>query len=318
MIIPNAKGASEASKVDAFPNIILYSCFPFFWYQYAMRKRIIVGILLVGAISSALVADLFLAPWYPFLLLICLTGGLLATQELLGLFKSSDLTPSKNLLSLAVCTTLLSNWIPHFNLIPSVFHSWQITGGTAIAFYFAIILLEMFKFRSPGVSTNNLSLSAFIIVYLGLLPSFLIQLRWIGSETYIGLYCLGITITVTKCCDIGAYFTGKLFGRHLMTPLLSPKKTWEGFAGGILFSVAIAFLWFKVFPNTPLCCDLASIAFGVIIGLGGVFADLVESLIKRDLSTKDASQVIPGFGGILDLLDSLLLIGPIAWLFFLY
>ena len=285
-----------------------------------MRKRIFVGILLVGAISSALVADLFLAPWYPFLLLICVSGGFLATRELLELFKNPDLTPSKNLLMLAVSTILTSNWIPHSNLLPPAFHSWQITGGTAIAFYFAIILLEMFKFRSPGVSTNNLSLSAFIIVYLGLLPSFLIQLRWIGSEIspYIGLYCLGITITVTKSCDIGAYFTGKLFGRHLMTPLLSPKKTWEGFVGGILFSAGISLLWTKIFPNTPLCCTLASIAFGVIIGLGGVFADLVESLIKRDLSTKDASQVIPGFGGILDLLDSLLLIGPIAWLFFLY
>lgn len=284
-----------------------------------MKKRITVGILLVVAMSSALVADLFLAPWYPFLLLICLTGGLLATRELLGLYTSPDLTPSKNLLSLAVCTILFSNWIPHFNLLPTAYHTWQITGGTAIAFYFVIILVEMFKFRSPGVSTNNLSLSAFIIVYLGLLPSFLIQLRWIGSETSpsIGLYCLGITITVTKCCDIGAYFAGKMFGRHLMTPLLSPKKTWEGFTGGILFSVIIALIWSKVFPNTPLCCDFAFLAFGVIIGLGGVFADLVESLIKRDLSTKDASQVIPGFGGILDLLDSLLLIGPIAWLFFL-
>ena len=285
-----------------------------------MRKRIIVGILIVGAMSSALVADLFLAPWYPFLLLICVSGGFLATRELLELFKSHDLTPSKNLLMLAVSAILISNWIPHSNLLPPAYHSWQITGGIAIAFYVLLILIEMFQFRSPGVSTNNLSLSAFIIVNLGLLPSFLIQLRWIGSEInpYIGLYCLGITITVTKCCDIGAYFTGKLFGRHLMTPLLSPKKTWEGFVGGILFSAGIAFLWTKIFPNTPLCCTLASIAFGVIIGLGGVFADLVESLIKRDLSTKDASQVIPGFGGILDLLDSLLLIGPIAWLFFLY
>lgn len=284
-----------------------------------MKKRIVIGILLIVVLSSALVADLFLAPWYPFLLIICLSGGFLATRELLGLFKSPSLSPSKNLLSLAVCAILISNWIPHFNLLPPAYHCWQITGGTAIAFYFVLILIEMFKFRSPGFSTNNLSLSAFIIVYLGLLPSFLIQLRWIGSDInpYVGLYCLGITITVTKCCDIGAYFTGKLFGKHPMTPLLSPKKTWEGFAGGILFSVAIAFLWIKFFPNTPLCCDLASIAFGVIIGLGGVFADLVESLIKRDLSTKDASQVIPGFGGILDLLDSLLIIGPIAWLFFL-
>jgi phosphatidate cytidylyltransferase len=102
-----------------------------------------------------------------------------------------------------------------------------------------------------------------------------------------------------------------------MTPLLSPKKTWEGFVGGISFSALTAFLWFKIFPQTPLCCEPASIAFGIIIGLVGVYADLVESLIKRDLKTKDASQVIPGFGGILDLLDSLLLIGPIAWIFFL-
>ncbi len=284
-----------------------------------MKTRIFVGIAIILTMTGALTADLYFAPWYPFLLFVCLLGSFLASKELLHLVKQNQ-GVSNTVVTLAVSAILLSNWVPHCNLpyISSSWHSWQVTGSTALFFFFILTSIELLKYQAPGNSVNNLSLSAFILVYLGLLPSFLIQLRWIGSETnpFTGLLCLGLTISVTKCCDIGAYFTGKLIGRHLMTPKLSPKKTWEGFVGGILFSIIMTFLWLKIFPQTPLCCNLAAIGFGVLIGTGGVFADLVESLIKRDTETKDASHTIPGFGGILDLLDSLLLIGPIAWLFF--
>jgi phosphatidate cytidylyltransferase len=125
---------------------------------------------------------------------------------------------------------------------------------------------------------------------------------------------------VPKGNDIAAFFTGTFVGRHKMTPLLSPKKTWEGFIGGMIGSVLVAIgLSFAVpkgaAPIFPGGVPEAA-AFGVVIGLAGVLGDLAESLIKRDCHTKDASKSIPGFGGLLDVVDSVLFAAPIAFVWF--
>ena len=120
-------------------------------------------------------------------------------------------------------------------------------------------------------------------------------------------------IFVPKCCDIGTYFTGRYLGRHRMTPLLSPKKTWEGLAGGLVAAMATALLvgWLIV----PLFRRGAgeAVLFGLVVGVAGVLGDLAESLIKRDCGAKDASQVVPGFGGVLDVVDSVLFAAPVAY-----
>ena len=115
-----------------------------------------------------------------------------------------------------------------------------------------------------------------------------------------------------KCCDIGAYFTGRLLGRHRMTPVLSPKKTWEGAAGGLVAGGAGGH---RHQPPGPACCaaDLAAVGFGLTVGLAGMLGDLAESLIKRDCQQKDASQVVPGFGGVLDVVDSIVFAAPVAY-----
>jgi phosphatidate cytidylyltransferase len=151
--------------------------------------------------------------------------------------------------------------------------------------------------------------------YLGLLPSFLMQLRWLDVGAAVprdarGALALGIFIP--KCCDIGAYFTGRFLGRHPMSPILSPKKTWEGLMGGLILSAAAA-----VAINRPLSVvhggDLAAAAFGAIVGGAGALGDLAESMIKRDCRRKDASQMMPGFGGVLDVIDSILFAAPVAY-----
>jgi phosphatidate cytidylyltransferase len=96
--------------------------------------------------------------------------------------------------------------------------------------------------------------------------------------------------------------------------VLSPKKTWEGFTGGMiggsLIAVGIGQVW-------PVFSGLAeAVAFGVVVGLAGVFGDLAESLVKRECQTKDASKSIPGFGGLLDVVDSVLFAAPVAFLWF--
>lgn len=133
-----------------------------------------------------------------------------------------------------------------------------------------------------------------------------------------GRLLLLFLVVVVKCSDIGAYTAGSLFGRHKMIPRLSPNKTWEGFAGGMALSVA-ASVCFSLsldgkLGNVPLPLGHA-ILLGLILGGTGVIGDLFESLLKRASSTKDSSKVVPGMGGLLDVLDSVLFGAPVMCLY---
>src|SRR5262249_42312432 len=124
---------------------------------------------------------------------------------------------------------------------------------------------------------------------------------------------LALTIFVPKAGDIGAFFTGTFLGKHKMTPTLSPKKTWEGFAGGLVASVLAAVGLGQILPVFRHGM-LGAAAVGVVVA--GVLGDLAESLIKRDCQTKDAAKSIPGFGGLLDVIDSVLFAAPVAYVWF--
>jgi phosphatidate cytidylyltransferase len=174
----------------------------------------------------------------------------------------------------------------------------------------------MAVYRETGGALARVSLAIFVVVYLGVLASFLVQLRWLPSregDAARATHALMLAIFVPKCCDIGAYCTGRLFGRHRMTPLLSPKKTWEGAAGGIGLAMATALFgsWLGARPGG---WALKAIGFGVVVGAAGMLGDLAESLIKREGQKKDASGAVPGFGGVLDVVDSLLFSSPAAYL----
>jgi phosphatidate cytidylyltransferase len=128
---------------------------------------------------------------------------------------------------------------------------------------------------------------------------------------------LALAIFVPKSCDIGAYFTGRAIGRHKMTPTLSPKKTWEGAAGGLVTAVLAAL---GINAINPLLTWPSAIGFGIVVGITGMVGDLMESLIKRDCEKKDASDLVPGFGGVLDVVDAILFAAPVsyAWIMFLH
>jgi phosphatidate cytidylyltransferase len=192
---------------------------------------------------------------------------------------------------------------------------WPLVAFALVGVMVAAFLLEMRRYREPGSAVPRIALTLLAAVYLGGLACFLAQLRWIHPDPQRTSLILALTIFVPKCGDIGAFFAGTFFGRHKMTPVLSPKKTWEGAAGGVLFSVLTAVGLSFAGPVFRYGI-VEAVAFGIVVCIAGMLGDLAESLIKRDCEAKDAAKSIPGFGGLLDVIDSVLFAAPVAYVWF--
>ena len=281
-----------------------------------LRTRLWMGSILIGLAVLLLLEDRWFAPWYPIFALAFFAATFLGLKEYLTLLPAGQ-RPDSTLTMVVGAILAGTNWAPH--VVPQYGWSvWPLLGGVLIAGVIAAFLLEMRRFDQPGNITQRLALTLFAWGYLGLLPACLAQLRWLpdGRATTV----MALAVFVPKGTDIGAYFTGKfltgrLLGRTPMTPKLSPKKTWQGFCGGMLAAIGVTYgsdATGSVFTH-----DWQKIGFALSVGVAGVLGDLAESLIKRDLQTKDASQTVPGFGGVLDVIDSLLFGAPVVWLWFL-
>lgn len=146
----------------------------------------------------------------------------------------------------------------------------------------------------------------------GLPLSFLLELQG-GAD---GARRLGFVVLVAKASDMGAWAVGRLLGRHRLLPAVSPGKTWEGLAGGVAASVAAALLLPEALGLAPEGAWGAAerVAFGVLLALASALAGLVHSGLKRRAGAKDSGALVPALGGVLDLVDSLLLAAPAAWL----
>jgi phosphatidate cytidylyltransferase len=177
---------------------------------------------------------------------------------------------------------------------------------------------EMARYRKPGGNLANIAAGLFALVYVGFMLSFAVKLR-----IYWGIGAMAAWIVVVKMGDIGAYTVGRLIGRHKMAPLISPGKTIEGAFGALAFSCLGSWFAFQYLvplnwlgirqPIVGYFPWWGWIAFGLLVGMAGMLGDLAESLLKRDVGVKDSSTWMPGFGGVLDILDSLLLSAPVAW-----
>ena len=275
-----------------------------------LKTRLLLGSLMAAAAGGVLYFDAWFAPHYPILLLLALAVGILATRELVALIPVEN-RPREWLCLVGVTALIL---LPFLRLPLSA--SERGLGGEVFAILAIVVLLvEMADYREPGRCVTRGAHAVFVIAYLGLLPSFFLMIRWLPSEH--STWMLALAIFIPKCCDIGAYFAGRAFGKHPMTPRLSPKKTWEGLAGGLVVAVGTAI---AVGQCVPLFSGgiIDAAAFGLFVGIAGVLGDLAESLIKRDASAKDASRTVPGFGGVLDVIDSILFAGPVVYLWFAY
>jgi phosphatidate cytidylyltransferase len=194
---------------------------------------------------------------------------------------------------------------------------YEVTAGWLVIGLVGTFVLVMFRRQTQG-STAAIATTLFMICYVGLLAQFMMRIRMRAPSG--AAWLLLYYVATVKICDIGAYFTGYKFGQHKLIEWLSPKKTVEGLVGGIAAStlfaivVAVAVQKWGAFRLQGTFPDVGTAAvFGVVMAVVGQTGDLVESLLKRDAQMKDSASVIPAFGGVLDILDSLLLTAPFAF-----
>ncbi len=273
-----------------------------------LRTRVLVGTILVLAMSGILVGDEYFLPNAPFLLAAVLALGWSGSRELWRMLPERD-RPPPAVVGWCVPLVLAANWLPSLSGIAFA-SPWIPALGAFVFAAIATTLFEVLTYSADGRATGRIAHALLFFVYLGLFPAFLVQLRWLPNHAGAAL---AAAIFVPKVGDIFALLTGMAIGKRKFTPLLSPKKTWEGFAGGMLAAVGTAFGFHLSVPGLFAGGLGHALAFGFAVGLAGVFGDLVESLFKRDCQTKDASASVPGFGGILDVVDSVIYSAPVAY-----
>jgi len=176
----------------------------------------------------------------------------------------------------------------------------------------AVVLFAVYcREEDLAAGMRRLALSLFCVSYIGFSLSFVLFIWMLAPK---GIWAALMLLASAKAGDIGAYFVGKAAGKHHMASVISPNKTWEGAGASCVVTVIVALIINWVFGIYS-----AGFAFltGAVIALSGQFGDLSESFVKRALGSKDSGTGIPGFGGVLDLIDSFILAAPATylWLF---
>jgi phosphatidate cytidylyltransferase len=265
-------------------------------------KRLLTALaVLPFLIASILIPSL----WWLFLLL-AVAAIVLGLWEFYLLAKRLQLKPDSTagyIAGAALVTIALQN-DPAVNFLLVQFVIIALTIGTLIA---ATLRGAPFEKMIPSVGATILG-----VLYVPLLGSHLISIRT-GFAPSLSAHLLSFFFLVLMGADAGAYYAGRALGKHKLAPSISPGKTWEGAVGGVvaaLLMAALAHFWF--FRELPLKYILP---LAVVMTLLGILGDLAESALKRGAGAKDAANILPGHGGILDRLDSLLFNAPLIYYF---
>jgi phosphatidate cytidylyltransferase len=182
-----------------------------------------------------------------------------------------------------------------------------------ILFVLGLCLRQFFS-RSNTAGIAAIATTLLGLMYVPWLLNFIAKINFFPHVE--GKFFLVYFILITKFSDTGAYAVGSLIGRHKMIPRISPGKTWEGFAGAILVATLASLLFVRLFGGHMAGMNyLHATVLGIILSLAAVVGDLIESLFKREAGVKDSGRFLPGIGGVLDLLDSLLFNAPIMYLY---
>jgi CDP-diglyceride synthetase len=300
--------------------------------------RTVAAVFMIGLFGLGMFADM---RWIGFDLcfqVIVLAVSLLAVYEFFGMAAAGSHKPFVKIGVAATALLIIGTWLsladlgnaggrcPFWKVCEAFIAKapWLILAVTVIALFAAAA-------RRPdwNGAAADMGLTVLGLLYIWFLPAyFMVRIRHLGADgatngdhwLTAGARFVCASIFTAKSSDIFAYLGGRAIGRHKMTPRLSPKKTWEGFACGLAGSTAVALLFFYVpLPSQPflreLSCPGLAAAFGLALGLASVWGDLTASLLKRSFAVKDSGAIVPGYGGVIDVIDSLMVAGPVAFIF---
>jgi phosphatidate cytidylyltransferase len=219
----------------------------------------------------------------------------LGVREMVGALKMAEISLSFPALAIASLGMASAAWLGGVN-------------GLAVATAIALpSLLALLLPKGPENFIRNASAYALTLIYIPFLAGFLILL----ARPSTGLERVMTFVILIACNDTFAYLTGLAIGKHKMAPKISPKKTWEGFIGSIIFTTIAGTLAFHYILNAEVWIGALA---GLLVVISGTSGDLIESAIKRDLAIKDMGDLLPGHGGVLDRIDSILFAAPALWL----
>jgi phosphatidate cytidylyltransferase len=188
----------------------------------------------------------------------------------------------------------------------------MVLGFTVLGAFIRLVVRQEVH-RAP---ITTAALTVLGLMYVPFLFNFVALLAFMPLDPAENRFLLIYLLAVTKFSDVGAYVIGSVFGRHKMIPRISPGKTWEGFAGAILTSLIISVVITHFMEgHAPSLSFTSSIVLGILLPLVSVVGDLAESVVKRDASIKDSGHTIPGIGGVLDLIDSILFTAPVLYFY---
>jgi phosphatidate cytidylyltransferase len=200
---------------------------------------------------------------------------------------------------------------------PSQSYDWEML--SLLLFLLTVFTRQMFKRTQDIAPLPTMAFTLFGLLYVIWMFNFVNKIVYLlprenGHVT--GQYYVLYLIVVTKFSDMGAYLTGTVIGKHKMVPHISPKKTWEGFVGALVFSTLGSCGMLSLMQHDLSRLNWVHAGFlGIALGFAAVVGDLAESILKRSTDTKDSGGFLPGIGGALDLIDSLLFTAPLLFLY---
>ncbi len=307
-----------------------------------MKPRIIFGLLLGAIALTFLAADFYYGKSLGIFILI-LFFALWAQGELFRMAEGAGIAPLKGLGTFLGCFLLITWWAGlRANAGETMFKlgSVEVAAGggasatlasdvpLALAICMVLLLLGTLFQKPSEEGVRGVAYTAFALLYVCFLAGFVLEHRFLDAPagtvgfatgtgpSPVGAHAAILFLAAGKSTDIFAYFSGKFLGKHRLAPVLSPKKTWEGLFGGMLGSSTVALVYTRLSVLGDFVSWWQAILFGILLTVVGQCGDVAESFIKRSFGKKDSSSLIPEFGGLLDLIDGVLLTAPISYAFF--
>ncbi len=244
--------------------------------------------------------------------------GMIALWEFYGMLDHKGLPNFKLTAMICGAVMLVGSFYYFSHYGPARSYDFEV--AILLVFLLTVITRQMFNSLRDDEPLRTMAYTLFGLLYVLWLFNFITKIVYVVPRSPTGavtgqFYCLYL-IAVTKFSDMGAYLTGSVIGRHQLIPHISPKKTWEGFFGALAFSLFASLALFRLMPgHLPVLNWTHAIVLGLLLGFAAVIGDLAESIVKRSTGVKDSGNMLPGIGGALDLVDSLLFTAPLLFFY---